>query len=81
MIPVCIYFGFWEMIFAAFPFSALDDLRERLAQIHAGTADNDPLSFHLHTILWLADQIELEAKKKGIVVKKEFDPATGKVKD
>ena len=80
-IPVDIYYRLQKMIFEAFPFKDLNHFHEILAKIHAGTADSDPLSYHLHTILWLADQIEIEAKKKGIIVKKEFDPVSGKVKE
>lgn len=80
-VPVDIYQRLQSMIFTCFPFKDITHFNEVLAKIHKNEYTGDQLAYHFHTILWLCDQVEQEANKKGMMVKKKYDLATGKVID
>jgi len=64
------------MIFHFFPIKDMDQFAEIIQKIKADKSHEDPLAYHLHTILWLCGEFEEKAKAQGKVVKKIYDPIT-----
>lgn len=65
-----------SMLFHFFPVKDLEQFSKMIAKINNGEADKDPVTYHLHTILWLCNEFEDGAKKQGKITKKVYDPVS-----
>jgi len=64
------------MLFHFFPIKNVQQFSELIAKINNGEADKDPLTYHMHTILWLCNQYEDAAKAQNKITKKVYDPVS-----
>ena len=65
-----------EMIFNAFPVKDITHLAELLDKIKKDNTADDPMAYHLHTVLWICSEMERVAKEKNILKMRKYDPVS-----
>ncbi len=74
-----LYIRLQQLLIDGLPYKDLSHFQEILKKVHDNKADDDPLAYSAHTILWLIHLVEESARSSGIIQQKDFDPDSQKI--